>query len=495
MQSLRVKGKNVGPIPVVDFALPGHGVTVISAPNGSGKSILLDALQSMLSGTGKVPIRDGETKGELSAFGASLSIGKQTRRGGVLDVLSLEGGFDLAKLVDPGIKDDVAADKHRIKQMVLLAGQDVTLEPFSALPDFGDVVTFTDDAAADMVDAADKVKRAYEAAARESEAEVLKEYAAIQACQTAIDGVDLKAECDEAVLRLAYDTARDRLLTLRHSADAYRDSEAARNEAQATLDRLQSEYGGLTVDAAEEAMVRANEARIVANEKVSRIKEELAAAEDASRNAEHVFAVAGRDKADAKRHVEAVTACKSILETVSSKPVSEDEMRVACDTMNTAQAAMERGVKVRFAKQKSAEVAEHQTAAESAKRAAEVLRTAAASVDGVLSSTLQFTELAITDGRLTVPGHKRGKATMFGDLSHGERYKLAVSIASEHVGTDGLILLSQEGWESLDVYARDELHKHATDLSVYILTLEATRTRDDGPNMVVKHYQESEADE
>jgi glycogen operon protein len=50
-------------------------VTVLVAPNGSGKSILLDAVQTAAIGTGKLPLRDRTKKGMFSAFGAVITIG------------------------------------------------------------------------------------------------------------------------------------------------------------------------------------------------------------------------------------------------------------------------------------------------------------------------------------------------------------------------------------------------------------------------------------
>ena len=99
MTSKTISAENLGPITALEFALTSPGVTVLVAPNGSGKTILLEAVQAAARGEGKLPLRDRTKKGKVEAFGATVTIGGTCRHTGSFEVTNLEGrvqpGLDL----------------------------------------------------------------------------------------------------------------------------------------------------------------------------------------------------------------------------------------------------------------------------------------------------------------------------------------------------------------------------------------------------------------
>jgi len=58
MSNTTISAENLGPITALEFALQSPGVTVLVAPNGSGKSILLEAVQAAARGEGKLPLKE-----------------------------------------------------------------------------------------------------------------------------------------------------------------------------------------------------------------------------------------------------------------------------------------------------------------------------------------------------------------------------------------------------------------------------------------------------
>src|SRR3954463_12804904 len=90
---------DIGPIERFAFK-PTHGMNVLKAKNGAGKTCALEAISALTSGRrGKVSHRDGAVRGEVDAFGAVLKVASKQSRGGELEVVSLEGRFHIGTLV------------------------------------------------------------------------------------------------------------------------------------------------------------------------------------------------------------------------------------------------------------------------------------------------------------------------------------------------------------------------------------------------------------
>jgi hypothetical protein len=110
---------------------------------------------------------------------------------------------------------------------------------------------------------------------------------------------------------------------------------------------------------------------------------------------------------------------------------------------------------------------------------AKELREKAKQTDEVLSeivAEIPACPLRVIDGRL-VTDTKRG-ATFYADLSAGERWRIALDIAIQAVGTGGLLVIPQEAWEGLDPANRAAIDAQAKGAQVVVLTAECSA--DDG---------------
>jgi len=80
--------------------------------------------------------------------------------------------------------------------------------------------------------------------------------------------------------------------------------------------------------------------------------------------------------------------------------------------------------------------------------------------------------LRVEAGRL-VRATRRG-ATYFSDLSHGERWRIALDVAIEAVGQRGVLVIPQGAWEGLDPDNRAAIADHVRGRGAVVLTAEAT---------------------
>ena len=174
MSSIEIK--DTGPIRFLRIPVDSPGVVCLAGGNGSGKSTALSAVQSLITGEGKPPVRRGSNGSEVVGLGARLTVSASNgRKGhyGEFTVANLEGEYSLIDFVSPGVKDEQVADSRRIKSLVKMFGVDadkslfVTL--FSSLQEFDSVVQADTSSVACPVEMAARIKRDVEAAARNCE--------------------------------------------------------------------------------------------------------------------------------------------------------------------------------------------------------------------------------------------------------------------------------------------------------------------------------------
>lgn len=157
---------------------------------------------------------------------------------------------------------------------------------------------------------------------------------------------------------------------------------------------------------------------------------------------------------------------------------SEEELLQAEAAVLAARSASERGAVIRRAREQEAKAEQlHRNAKELAKRG-EDLRERARSTDVVLSSVLPAgCPLSYANGRLVLQTD-RDEREPYSDLSHGERWKVAIDIVAPLVkkdGRKGLLTLPQEAWEALDIDNQRNVVDLATAHEIVILTAQATR--------------------
>jgi hypothetical protein len=479
MNTKTISVENLGPIAAMEFAIESPGVTVLVAPNGSGKTILLEAVQAAARGEGKLPLRDRTKRGKVEAFGATITIGGTCRHTGGFEVTNLEGRFDLAGLVDPRIKAPALADKARIKALVSLTGVEASVNLFrehEAFCDFGTVVTAGSIETDDLIEMATKIKADYDNAALARERLAERENGQATALIPPSD-LDLDEESDPAVLQAAYNEARDEVTRLNEQAKqaaAGRERTMKANESLKTLgdDELRTERSELMA-----AMKLADEAKAENNAAIIELHQQIKELE--TRNKSHLTVVEEGSKKiiNIDRQLKLVDEAKAILaEDLAAFP-DDDDIADCQEELARAEKAIEQGVLIRSAKADAKKVQEHRQAAKLARDKALKYRDAGKATDEVLSGCIKCEQLRIeSDGKSArlVSDTDRGKSIPYHDLSDGEKWTIAIDIGADRVGAGGLLVISQIGWEGIDGANRLAIHQHAVNRGVYILTAEAS---------------------
>ena len=470
--------RNVGPI--TEWAIPHPeqgGVVVLAGRNGSGKSTALEAIRAAIGGKADLSARDGTARGTIEAFGATITVAASTRRRGEADVVSIEGRGDVAALVDPGIADPVAADAARVRAIVAISGRSLSAADFRALlPDpteWGRMVG--EMAAGDPVTLAGKIKRSIEAEARKHGERAAAAMSTAQTLQRENAGIDTSGEHDVGVLLERYAAARARVVELQTNARAYAAAAMRRANAEAELAGVQLAAGDLK--AAEE---RASHADRLAHEHANEVTlmiQRLDAAKQALAAAEADGRIAASLAQQARADLEAVKSRAAHVETLAkivAQPLPPEVRNVdhaaADGAVESAKAAMEVGGRIREALRRKEEIDRAHAKASEAARDEQRLRGAARGVDGVLSSVVSACSAAlrVDDGRI-VTDTARGQ-TLYADLSHGERWRLAIDFAIRAVGPRGVLVCPQEAWEGLDPTNRESVREQLDGSGVTLYT-------------------------
>lgn len=487
-----ISATNLGPIESASFSLRNPGVTVLVAPNGSGKSILLEAVQAAARGEGKLPLRDRTKKGKVEAFGATITIGGTCRHTGEFEVVHLEGRFDLAGLVDPRLKSPVAADKARIKALVSLTNVQASPELFrthEAFEDFDKVVGPEALATDDLIEMAAKIKACYDEEALKCERRKEFEYGKAVALAPASE-IDLDTESDASVLQLAYNEARDEVTRLEEQARSAETNRERFAQAEQLLeefceDELEAERDELsewleTVDGSLE-------------EKNREIQALLAEVEIRRGEVKSIQSKAVNSRAriaSIERQLSLLEGAKAIVSAGSSDAPDETVIAEAKAEMDRASAAIDTGATIRAAKANLAKIAEHRRTAKEMEERAVRYRDAGKSTDEVLSGCIKCSQLRVeSDGksaRLVTDHATRGPSIPYHELSEGEQWTLAIDIGADQVGEGGLLVISQVGWEGIDGAHKILIHNHAVERGVYILTAKASEDPEAKREIVAK---------
>ena len=480
--------ENIGAIGRIEVPETPHGgIVVFTGRNGAGKTTAVKAVDALLSGGKKAALetRDNESFGFVDGYGAKVTIGRKTHRSGEVAVTSLESRIDPAKLVDPGIIDPEVADQHRIRALVALAGvkPDLSLfhEVFCSQELFAATVKATSLAKSDdLVALASAIKRDAEAAARaaESEADDLAGRAKAKFDKSA--DLDETAPHDKAALQAAYDESIRRLASLETEQIS---NDRLRADGEAAAEQLQEADEFLSVEAATKEL----EAAKAAQDKAIRV---LRAAEVAKQKADSELQAATRNLAQAESAAKQRAALVGMIEAAkAARVITDEEIAAAKAAKDAAQAAVETGQRVRdYLKAKAdGKLLANQSIA--ARQKADRLRAAADATQDVLSKAVQsagIPELRVAAGRL-VTTTKRGQ-TLFGELSPGERWRIAIDIAIRQVGERGVFAICQEAWDAVDVHNRRAIDAQVRAAGVTIITAETLQDSDASGDIGVRIY-------
>lgn len=470
---------NVGPIEHVSIPVAaGGGITVLRGRNGRGKTKALEAIDSAISGRGKPEVRDGALRGEVTAFGVSLRVGRATRRSGELEVHSLEGRLSVAELVDPGLKSPEAADARRIKALVQLSGTAPSVELFYHLlggrDEFEALASPSTIGSDDLVAMAERLKRCIEAEARKVEGQAEHERGRAAGARESAAGIDMGCECDPAQLGEGLERAIAEQSALERQQRIALEAAKHWEAAKVRLDEAEASYDGPTATEADEARANATTRFQETEAVVKELEERLRAARVDFDQSRAALAAAIQTHKTAASHELLIATCREELTAAQPAPPKAEDIELAGRRVSECRVAVERGALVRRAKEQLASAEVHERAAEEFTQRAAFLRHAALGTDEVLSEVVAASgcPLRVEEGRLVLTTG-RG-ATYFGELSQGERWKLSLDIAIDAVGAGGVLTIPQEAWESLDPIARREIGEHVAGRGVVVLTAEAS---------------------
>lgn len=459
--------ENVGPVKSFEFKVPENGgIVVLRGSNGAGKSHVLNAVQSLVSGDGSVPLRDGQAKGRVEGLGATIKLAKRTTRSGALEVESLTGDVDPATLVDPGIADPERADAARIKALLTLAGVQATPADFI----HNQTKIVLPEGETDPVKLAGLAAREYQRLAREQEsvvADLERQLAALGTVEVDYDG-----ETDPEVLE-------EQLIEAKASLQSAKDQAAAAMEARIKLGEAREEIAQTAGDLNDRlAAAKAKEADILSRRgealaQIAHLKANLDAAErlaaELSKDHQAVATAVQTIQGMVDRHQRMTEIVEAGAPQIpDSTVITEREAAIKACRDNMEKAALVR---------KNHETAERREELENdlarARGQATLLRSFVPRCEETLSLMVRKsgTNLFVEGGRLRI-ATDRGPDELFGELSHGERWKAAIDVCVSSVGTKSLIVIPQEAWEGIDPANRTDLAEHARANRVTILTAE-----------------------
>jgi DNA repair ATPase RecN len=461
-----VEIQNVGPIEKLSIPLPASGVVVLRGRNGVGKSHALAAVDSLISGRGKPPCRDGAEKGLVEGFGARLTIGRSQRRTGEAEVVTLEGRLDISQLVQPPLKDEEAADRQRIKALVQLSGQSADLNAFAKILPPGmklDELVPPSERSEDPVVLAGQLKRALEAEARRVEKQLQSLQVDLAAMEQLITeppqpGIPEVQEETIAQAKAAYIEAQKAEAALRVRAEEVEKRRQQAEKAKSVLASLQADLEKQNVETLQtqekelaEQISKLEKALAVARERLNQVQQQLQKARQVQSQVEQLKRV--------------------IAET--PEPILQADLDAASQAVEKARQNLERLESLRRNQQLAAEAKQLAEKIRRGEAVAALVRDAARSTDQVLSEMVsQVTSRLRVEGGRLVCDTDRG-VEPFGELSPGERWRIALEVAAQQVGQGGLVTVPQEAWEALDPVNRAEIAQIARQVGVVILTAEA----------------------
>jgi energy-coupling factor transporter ATP-binding protein EcfA2 len=487
---------DIGPIRHLDVPLRPGRITVLRGANGSGKSTALAAVHAVAAGEkGKRPRleqRDSCHSGEVAGLGVRITVGRnganrRTELDDRLAVLDMEDRLSIADLVDPGLKDQAAADARRIRALVSLAGEPVTPAAFEGIFDsrdsFDRFVSPETRKRDDLVEMASAIKRDCDRAALAEERRAENAENEADSLDRQNSGVDMIVEHDETILRSRYESAMRSAIALEQRTRAIDEQRTRHAESS---EKLAAIVGGRDLESeVERAQAEADEAAIASDDRrslVDDLERELARAKAAAELAESKAVAARKRLAEIERERSTVADLLAVVESAVPEPVDPAEVDAARAALDAAERAQAEGVRVREAMLRDRKAADKRSEAGRLRSLALSLRDAGKRTEGVLSRIVAKMGTAFSVDsflRLRVVHTLRGE-TYFAELSDGERWKLALDVAIAafaREGRPGVLVIPQDAWESLDGANREAISTHIAGTDLSIITAEA----DDDP--------------
>ena len=469
----KINIKNICKVEKLTIPIPDvGGVVVMTGGQGVGKSTVLRAVSKGLGGsTRDLSPRDGTTKGEMWMGDVKLTVtrGRQAVKG-ELEVESLEGRFDISRLVDPGIQDPLSADGARIKALIAMRG--AKANPADFYEKVGGKEAFDalgiDADTADPIVLAGRLNRALQAEARKLEKISASEFATAKVKRGEVADVDMSTESDRDVLQKAYNEARDSVTLLAERDTQYQAQQKAIEEVKS----LEAKYDGPSVEGAQAEVKIWVQSCNDCRDEIDRLRKRLREMEE-----ELERRMIGLESVQnvvllTLSHEETVSDLKKVIESAELTKVTTEDTQAAECALADAQEAVELGVKVRDAKIAIGIAKQCVLNGEQNQNQADSLRDKAKDVDQVLSDLIPAGSLRIDEGRL-VTATDRSSAELYADLSDGERAAMAIEVAVANLPSEGLLIAPQWMWEGWTKSTRDSVNAKLQAHGVVMLTAEA----------------------
>jgi len=468
---------DVGPVKSLSIPIQ-PGVTVILGPNDSGKSEALKAVSRLTGGSEAITCRKTAAAGHVDGLGAKIAVRQSVRRSGELEAYSLSGDLDITDLVEPPIKDPVAADKHRIKELLRLTGVKADFALFGYLGDLSEHVSFEATKIDDLVEMAARIKRDLEAASRKEADAAEKADAKAFACKQQSEGIDTNIETDAELLQARLE---DALFALGGIESKARSAKEAKDRAALARERMAKEQSTPDVDGAKLELERQETFadRLIQLERDLTAKLETAQRE--REKAEQAATEARKRLQLEEAHADAVQGWKETIAAGESVECpTPEEVTAASLSVTEARQALEKAAVVRQAKTKASEATTLYDEAKAHRKASDCLREAARATDDVLSAAVASDDIKVKAGRL-VTQHPEYGEVFFGERSVGTRYRMAIKEAVKRIHQmkaekTAVIVVQQPAWEGLQPKVKCEIDEYAKEMDACVLSAQA----DDG---------------
>lgn len=457
---------NVQAITHLKFEIPeGGGVVLLRGKNGCGKSTALQAISEAAGGkkTG-LTAKDGTKFGTIEAPGVRLRVARSTTKTGELEFESIEGRFPLADLVDPGFKDPEACDRTRTKALIQLAGVEPSLELFREIEGFSEASNNISASPEDVLGMAAVLKLEVEKLARSAEASAAGATSRSKVLWDQSEGLDSTIERDGDKLR------RNSERQIRILAEAERTQKERQNQRaqwiESTAQLLTLETASESLDDATSAEQNSQRHAEEKRAELQELQQEVAIANEQHRQSAIRLESVKKSQAARDRLRESVKSGEPILIPDSEIESLKKAVEVARSNESAGEVQRKKHID-RAAAIKFADISAGH--ADWGKR----YRTGATRIDGILSEQINRlgVELTVMNGRLFYDTN-RGP-TLYHELSDGERWRIALDIAIDVAGANGLLSIPQKSWEALDPANQLSIHEHCKRRGAVIVTAAA----------------------
>lgn len=462
---------NVGPIHDLEINMPEPGVYALIGDHGAGKSTALAAVARALGDDEiHVALRDGATKGSVVLDDVTLlAVGKIDRRTGKPSI-SLASTSPLATLVEPGIKDPIAAERARIQALLKLVDLPVTDEAIATLVQNNtEAMDYLDEHEGldslrdrDIVAATDKVrrlihemKRQYEDAAQQAQGEMIASQPEKPAVLVEIGISDAQQDYDKALRTLERLEGECSQRTAR---------ERERAEIQATLGERPD------VRAAEAVADGARLKCETAQAEIQKLKQRLAAAQERWNGLDAERKRANDAAIEADHAAERWDRRKAILDSDLSGATAEDVER-AQRAVAEAKASLEQARESAAYRERVAKYQEASHRSGEASRKATDAERLALNVTGQLGKLLAQSGIenaTVEDGALMYI-HDDGTLEPFARLSFGEKLSFGLGPFTQK-NADRILALPFNFWLALNEAKQQEAVSLIVERGIRVIT-------------------------